>query len=250
MTSPRTAGTAARSTLTRARVLDSAVALADRDGLGALTMRSLARELGIEAMSLYHHVANKEDLLDGVVDVIAAEIQDAVGRLEPLADDAPLAMWKPAMRRQILAARSVLLRHPWASTVLETRTSFSLHIVRYYDSLLGLMRRGGFSYDLVHHAMHALGSRALGFSQELFQPDGATAGSAAGGAAAEGADDAATAMLEQMAQEVPHMIEMLAEVSHEGADSTLGWCDDQSEFEFGLDIILDGLDRLAERERR
>lgn len=248
MTSPRTPGTAARSALTRARVLESAVALADRDGLGALTMRSLARELGIEAMSLYHHVANKEDLLDGVVDVVAGEIQDAVGGLEPLTDDAPPSAWKPAMRRQILTARAVLLRHPWASTVLETRTSFSLHVVRYYDSLLGLMRRGGFTYDLVHHAMHALGSRALGFTQELFEPDGATAGSAAGGSAAEGADDAATAMLRQMADEVPHMIEMLSEVSHESNGSTLGWCDDQTEFEFGLDLILDGLDRLAERE--
>jgi AcrR family transcriptional regulator len=249
MTSPRTAGTTSRGALTRARVLESAVALADREGLGALTMRSLARELGIEAMSLYHHVANKEDLLDGVVDVIAAEIQDAVGLLEPLADDAPPSSWKAAIRRQILTARAVLLRHPWASTVLETRKSFSLHIVRYYDSLLGLMRRGGFSYDLVHHAMHALGSRALGFSQELFEPDGATAGSAAGGGTKKGADDAATAMLMQMADELPHMIEMLAEVGHEDTDSTLGWCDDQTEFEFGLDIILDGLDRLAEREK-
>lgn len=249
MTSPRTTGTAPRSALTRARVLESAVALADRDGLGALTMRSLARELGIEAMSLYHHVANKEDLLDGVVDIVAAEIQDAVGRLEPLADDAPQSSWKPAMRRQILTARAVLLRHPWASTVLETRKSLSLHVVRYYDSLIGLMRRGGFSYDLVHHAMHALGSRALGFSQELFEPDGATAGSAAGGGAKEGADAAATAMLMQMADQVPHMVEMLAAVSHADADTTLGWCDDQTEFEFGLDIILDGLDRLAERER-
>ncbi|MFD6138712.1 TetR/AcrR family transcriptional regulator [Promicromonospora sp. NPDC060271] len=249
MTSPRTTGTAQRSALTRARVLESAVALADRDGLGSLTMRSLARELGIEAMSLYHHVANKEDLLDGVVDVVAAEIQDAVGRLEPVADDAPRSSWKPAMRRQILTARAVLLRHPWASTVLETRKSFSLHVVRYYDSLIGLMRRGGFSYDLVHHAMHALGSRALGFSQELFEPDGATAGSAAGGGAKEGAADAATAMLMQMADQVPHMVEMLAAVSHDDADPTLGWCDDQTEFEFGLDIILDGLDRLAERER-
>jgi AcrR family transcriptional regulator len=230
-------------------VLETAVALADREGLGALTMRSLARELGIEAMSLYHHVANKEDLLDGVVDVVAAEIQDAVGRLEPLADDAPPSAWKAAMRRQILASRSVLLRHPWASTVLESRTSFSLHVVRYYDSLIGLMRRGGFSYGLVHHAMHALGSRALGFSQELFEPDGATAGSAAGGGAAEGADDAATAMLAQMAEQVPHMVEMLAEVGHDDPGSTLGWCDDQTEFEFGLDLILDGLDRLAGRER-
>lgn len=249
MTSPRTAGTAPRSALTRARVLDSAVALADREGLGALTMRSLARELGIEAMSLYHHVANKEDLLDGVVDLVAAEIQDAVGQLEPLADDAPLAEWKPTMRRRILTARAVLLRHPWATTVLESRTSFSLHVVRYFDSLVGLMRRGGFSYDLVHHAMHALGSRALGFSQELFEPDGATAGSAAGGGAQEGADDEAAALLAQMADQVPHMVEMLAEVAHESPGSTLGWCDDQTEFEFGLDIILDGLDRLAERER-
>jgi AcrR family transcriptional regulator len=249
MTSPRTAGTAPRSTLTRARVLESAVALADRDGIGSLTMRSLARELGIEAMSLYHHVANKEDLLDGVVDVVAAEIQDAVGALEPLPDDAVPSWWKATMRRQILTARAVLLRHPWASTVLESRTSFSLHVVRYYDSLIGLMRRGGFSYDLVHHAMHALGSRALGFSQELFEPDGATAGSAAGGGTKEGADDAATAMLAQMAEQVPHMVEMMAAVSHQGAGSTLGWCDDQTEFEFGLDLILDGLDRLAEREK-
>lgn len=249
MTSPGPAGTAPRSALTRGRVLEAAVALADRDGLGALTMRSLARELGIEAMSLYHHVANKEDLLDGVVDVVAAEIQDAVGRLGALPDDAPESSWKPAMRRQILTARAVLLRHPWASTVLESRTSFSLHVVRYYDSLIGLMRRGGFSYDLVHHAMHALGSRALGFSQELFEPDGAAAGSAGGGGATEGADDAATAMLEQMADELPHMVEMLAAVAHEGTGPTLGWCDDQTEFEFGLDIILDGLDRLAERER-
>jgi AcrR family transcriptional regulator len=249
MASAQTTGTP-RSTLTRARVLESAAALADRDGLRSLTMRSLARELGIEAMSLYHHVANKEDLLDGVVDVVAAEIQEAVARLDPLPDDAAPSSWKPAMRRQILTAREVLLRHPWATTVLETRTSFSLPIVRYFDSLLGLMRRGGFSYNLIHHAMHALGSRALGFSQELFEPDGATAGSAAGGSPAEGADDAAEAMLQQMADEVPHMIEMLAEVAHEAPGATLGWCDDQTEFEFGVDIILDGLDRLAEREAR
>ncbi|MFI6425418.1 TetR/AcrR family transcriptional regulator [Promicromonospora sp. NPDC050880] len=249
MTSRQRAATAPRSALTRARVLGSAVTLADRDGLGALTMRSLARELGIEAMSLYHHVSNKEDLLDGVVDVVAGEIQEAVGRLDPLPDDAPPSAWRSAVRRQILTARAVLLRHPWATTVLESRTSFSLHVVRYYDSLLGLMRRGGLSYDLIHHAMHALGSRALGFSQELFEPDGATAGSAAGGAATQGADATATALLEQMADQVPHMVEMLAEVGHEEPGQTLGWCDDQTEFEFGLDLILDGLERLAADQR-
>lgn len=249
-TSPQRAATAPRGALTRARVLASAVDLADRDGLGALTMRNLARELGIEAMSLYHHVANKEDLLDGVIDVVAAEIQESVARLEPLPDDAPPSAWKPAVRRQILTARGVLLRHPWSTTVLESRRSFSPHVVRYYDSLLGLMRRGGFSYDLVHHAIHALGSRALGFTQELFDPDGAAAGSAPGGGAAEGADDAATAMLEQMADQVPHVLEMLAEVAHEEPGATLGWCDDQTEFEFGLDLLLDGLDRLAGHEAR
>ncbi len=149
------------------------------------------------------------------------------------------------MRRQILTARSVLLRHPWAPTVLETRKSFSLHVVRYFDSLLALMRRGGFSYDLVHHAMHALGSRALGFSQELFEPDDAAAGSAAGGLPEAGAEDETVAMLEQMAEQVPHLVEMLAEVAHEQPGSTLGWCDDQTEFEFGLDLVLDGLDRLS-----
>ena len=245
--SPQTAGTAPRTALTRARVLESAVALADREGLGALTMRSLAKELGIEAMSLYHHVAHKEDLLDGVVDLVAAEIQDAVALLDPLPDGGASSAWKPAMRRQILTARAVLLRHPWAPTVLETRTSFSLHVVRYLDSLLALMRRGGFSYDLVHHAMHALGSRALGFSQELFEPDGAAAGSAAGGLPEAGAEDETVAMLEQMAEQVPHLVEMLAEVAHDEPGATLGWCDDQTEFEFGLDLILDGLDRLAVR---
>jgi AcrR family transcriptional regulator len=244
MTSPQRAAPAPRSALTRARVLESAVALADRDGLGSLTMRSLARELGVEAMSLYHHVSSKENLLDGVVDLVAAEIEDAVAGLEPPADDTPPSAWKPAVRRQILAARAVLLRHPWASQALQTRTSFSLHVVRYYDSLVGLMRRGGLSYDLIHHAMHALGSRALGFTQELFEPDGAVAGFATGGRPAEGADDATVAMLEQMADQLPYMTQMLAAVAHEGPESTLGWCDDQSEFEFGLDLVLDGLERL------
>jgi hypothetical protein len=106
--------------------------------------------------------------------------------------------------------------------------------LRYHDGLVGLMREGGFSYDLAHHALHAMGSRALGFSQELFDPGG-------------GADDEdATAALESMADELPHLSGMLMEVAHDDPDSTLGWCDDQTEFEFGLDVILDGLDRLRE----
>ena len=225
--------TESRTPLTRSRVLTTAVALADRDGIESLTMRSLAHELGVEAMSLYHHVANKDDMLEGIIDVVAAEIQDAVSGLEPPADGSG---WKAAVRRQILTARGVLLRHPWAPGVIETRTTMSPHIVRYYDSILGLMRLGGFSYDLAHHAMHALGSRALGFTQELFDPSGDSGG-----------DDEAAAMLEQMADQTPYLVEMMMEISHDDPESTLGWCDDQTEFEFGLDLILDGLEHRLQQ---
>ena len=211
--------------LSRERVLLAAVGLADEHGLRALTMRRLAEELGAEAMSLYYHVAKKEDVLDGIVDVVAGEINEAVGRVEPSPD------WKAAVRQRILAARQVFLRHRWAPELFETRSSTSTEVLRYYDALVGLMREGGFSYDLVHHALHALGSRALGFSQELFDPNA--------GASAEVPAD--------LADRLPNLTGMLAEIAHDDPDSTLGWCDDQAEFEFGLDVILDGLDRLREQ---
>jgi hypothetical protein len=108
--------------------------------------------------------------------------------------------------------------------------------MRYFDGVLGVFRGGGFSYDLAHHAMHALGSRALGFTQELFEPDNEADG-----------DEDVTVLLEQMADQFPYLTEMMMEVSHDDPDSTLGWCDDQFEFEFGLDLILDGLDRLRQK---
>jgi AcrR family transcriptional regulator len=188
-----------------------------------------------EAMSLYYHVAKKENILDGVVDVIAREINDAVGQIPVPAGEAG---WKAAMRQRILSAREIFLRHPWAPGVFEKHAGASLEVVRYYDALIGLMRAGGFSYDLIHHALHALGSRALGFSQELMDP----------GAGAEGGDGAA--MPETMAGQFPHLVGMLAEIAHDDPDSTLGWCDDQTEFEFGLDLILDGLARIRQREVR
>jgi AcrR family transcriptional regulator len=214
-------------------VLRAAVKVADEGGIEALTMRRLAEELGSEAMSLYYHVANKEDLLDGIVDVVAAEINEAVDRLDGPSTGGE---WKRAARRRILTAREVLLRHPWAPAVLETRTTVSPAVLRYQDRLLGLMRDGGFSYDLAHHALHALGSRAFGFTQELFDP----------GTGASGPPD--TTALEQMAEQLPHLVGMIAEVAHTDPDSALGsWCDDQAEFEFALDLILDGLDRLRDR---
>jgi AcrR family transcriptional regulator len=212
-------------------VLRAAVKLADEQGIQSLTMRRLADELGAEAMSLYYHVTRKEDLLDGIVDVIAQEINDVVDRIDA---PATAADWKKAVRRRILSARDVFLRHPWAPGVFETRTNTSFAVLRYFDALLGLMRAGGFSYDLAHHAMHALGSRALGFTQELFDPS-------KGAGATE-----ATPSMEEMADQLPHLVGMMAEIAHDDPDSTLGWCDDQTEFEFGLDLILDGLDKLRE----
>jgi AcrR family transcriptional regulator len=220
-----------RIPLSRERVLWAAVKVADEGGIESLTMRRLAEELGAEAMSLYYHVANKEEVLDGIVDVIAREINDAVDQIDVPSKGAD---WKKAVRHRILSAREVLLRHPWAPGVFETRTNTSPAVLQYYDALLGLMRDGGFSYDLAHHALHAFGSRALGFTQELFDPND------------DAGDQDATAMLESMADQLPNLVGMIMEVAHDEPDSILGWCDDQTEFEFGLDLILDGLDRMRE----
>ena len=218
-----------RAPLSRERVLRAAIKIADQHGIESLTMRRLAEEVGAEAMSLYYHVAKKDDVLDGVVELIVEEINEVVDRAGiPTRADA----WMPAVRRRILSAREVLLRHRWAPGVFETRTATSLAVLRYHDGLVALMRTGGFSYDLIHHALHALGSRALGFSQELFDPG---AGPGAGMS-----DDA----LATMAEQLPNLVGMLAEIAHDDPDTTLGWCDDQAEFEFGLDLILAGLDRL------
>ncbi len=224
-----------RKPLSRERVLWAAVELADEGGLDALTMRGLAERLGVEAMSLYHYVANKEDLLDGVSEVVLEEINDAVAGLSlgTGPDD-----WKQAMRNRILTARSVVLRHKWLPAVLETRTRMSVATLHYHHDILATFRAGGFSYDLAHHALHALGSRAIGFTQELFDP---TPGSPE--------EEEAMQNFEQLAAEVPLLVEMLAEIAHDDSEDTLGWCDDQTEFEFALDLMLDGLDRMLAGER-
>jgi AcrR family transcriptional regulator len=222
----RTEPAAPRIPLSRERVLDAAIALADEAGIEAVTMRRLARQLGVEAMSLYYHVANKDEVLDGMIEKVMSELNVAVAEVETDPD------WKAEIRGRILTAREVLLRHRWAPGVLESRVAMSPSVMQYFDSLGSRLMTAGFSMDLTHHAMHALGSRALGFTQELFDSDND-----------EESDLQADAeMFEQMAGRFPFLADMARQVSHDG-DSTLGWCDDQFEFEFGLDLILDGLDR-------
>ncbi|MDM7855788.1 TetR/AcrR family transcriptional regulator [Cellulomonas alba] len=217
--------TATRAPLTRDRVLRAACELADEDGLDALTMRRLADALGVEAMSLYHHVPNKDAILDGLVELAFAEFA-AEGALTATPATTP-ETWERDLRARILAARRVLLRHRWVPQLVETRAALAPAMVQYVDGVVGLMHAGGLSYDLIHHAMHALGSRVYGFTQEL-APDDSSSGAEL--------DPRLMAL-------VPNLAAMLAEVVHDDPGSTLGWCDDQTEFEFGLDLLLEGLER-------
>ena len=207
-----------RTPLTRARVLQAAVDLADRDGIDSVSMRRLGQELGIEAMSLYTHVRGKEDLLDGMVDVVVAEI--------PI--DVEGSDWRTTLRRQVLEARSVMLRHRWAARIIETRSTPGPANLRYMEAVTGIVLAGGFTVDLAHHAMHVLGSRVLGFSQDLYDDSGAPDPAAA------------AAFASQLAAVYPNIGAIAMAASHEGG---IGGCDDDYEFAFGLDLILDGLER-------
>lgn len=215
--------------MTRDRVLRAGVDLADEAGLETVSMRRLGQELGVEAMSLYNHVASKDDLVDGMVELVMVEVNRTAQEVRDGAE--PGGEWRGVLRAQVLASRRHMLRHPWLPGALESRTVMSAGVARYFDGVLATLLAGGFSNDLGHHALHALGSRALGFSQELFAPGN------------DEQDAASQAAMAAMATELPHLMAMLAEVAHDDPESTLGWCDDQSEFEFGLDVLLDGLER-------
>src|SRR5690242_16492589 len=138
------AGRASRTPLSRERVLAAAVALVDEHGIQALTMRRLAVDLGVEAMSLYYHLPDKETLLDGVAETVVDEVTAAVG---PLAGD---GTWKAVLRRQFLTARGVMLRHPWAPGLLGARRTVPAGVFLYYDQILGTLIGGGFTYHLAH----------------------------------------------------------------------------------------------------
>lgn len=210
-----------RTPLNRPRVLQAAVDLADRDGLDSVSMRRLGQDLGIEAMSLYTHIRGKDDLLDGMVDVVVGEI--------PIDLEGP--DWRTTLRRQVLAARSVMLRHRWAARVIETRTTPGPATLRYMEAVTGILLNV-FSVDLSHHAMHVLGSRVLGFSQDLYDDSGVPD------------PEVAAAYATQLASVFPNIGAIAMAASHEGG---IGGCDDDYEFAFGLDLILDGLDRRSGR---
>jgi AcrR family transcriptional regulator len=219
------AGGERRAQLTRHQVVMAAIELADRDGIESISMRRLAQELGVEAMSLYTHVRNKEDLLDGMADAVIGMV--------PV--DAGAADWRTSLRRMALGARLVMLRHAWVPRVLETRTAPGPAGLAYINRVLGILREGGFSVAQAHHALHILGSRLLGFTQELFDDS----------AAADPGD--APSLPPGFADAFPYAAEMALAVGHGGA---LGPCDDDGEFELALDLILDGLDRLHRSPRQ
>lgn len=209
--------------LSAARVLAGAIGLADRIGIEQLTMRKLATELDVRTMTIYHHVPNKEAILDGMVDIVFSEIS------RPPAD----TDWKTAMRRRSLSARAVLARHPWAVPLMESRTAPGPETLRHHDAVIGCLRRGGFSIGMTAHAYALIDSYIYGFAlQEANLP-------ATGG---EQMANLAEAIIEPLPTgEYPHLIELTTEhILQAGYDFG-------AEFEFGLDLILDGLEAAAKR---
>lgn len=212
-----------RSPLSRDLMLETAIALADREGLAGLSMRRLADCLGVEAMSLYHHVAGKDQILDMMVDAIFAEI---AREWDPPAGTAD---WKTAMQLRAFASRTVLLRHPWALGLLESRPNPGPATLAHHDTVLGCLLNSGFSIDLAAHAFAALDSYTYGFvlqeSNLPFQTGGEL-------------QNVADTMLAQMpAGEYPHLTEMIRYALR--PDYAFA-----NEFEIGLGLILDGLERM------
>jgi AcrR family transcriptional regulator len=217
---------ARRSPLSRDRILHAAVALADDSGIDSVSMRKLAQELGVVPMALYKHIANKDELLDGMIDVVVSEIGPPDAGLD----------WKAAVRQRILSARRALLCHPWASRVIESRTTPTPAVLAHMDAMIGMLLGGGLSVDLTHHVMHALGSRILGFSQELFTPSASVD------------PQAAATAVRAMSGTYPHLATVAARADHDEGSVVGPGCDDQFEFEFTLDLLLDGIDALRLRK--
>jgi AcrR family transcriptional regulator len=210
----------ARTPLNRDRVLRAAVELVDESGLEALSMRRLAKELGVEAMSLYNHVANKGEILDGIIDVVVGEIDLAPAGVE----------WRTAIHRRATSTRDVLLRHRWASKLWMSQGTEGGARLQYGDSLLRTLREAGFPQEVVYHAFHVLEAYVLGYAglHLSFPYQG------------EALETLATDFIQQLpADEYPDLVEHIRQhlEPREG---------EKGGFEFGLDLILDSLERLRE----
>jgi AcrR family transcriptional regulator len=204
-------------------VLQAAVALADDSGIESLTMRKLGQALGVEAMSLYHHVANKDALLDGMVDLVFAEIElPTTG-----------TGWKSAMRQRAISARAALRRHPWAVALMESRRTPGPANLRHHDAVIGCLRRAGFPVALAANAYSLLDAYIYGFAlQEASLPFKDPQ---------ETTEVAQEIMAAFPADAYPHLTELAVQhVLQPGYDYG-------DEFQFGLDLILDGLERTAQR---
>src|SRR5438309_2210248 len=208
----------ARTALSRERVLDAAITLADREGIAELSMRKLGQEVGVEAMSLYNHVRNKEELLNGMIDIVFGEID------LPAAD----AEWSAAMRQRAISARQALKRHPWAIGLMESRAQPGPATLRHHDSVLRNLRTAGFSVQLAAHAYSVLDSYIYGFTlNELTLPFD--------NSPEKVAEVAGNIMREMPAGEYPYLTEMAVEHAMKPG------YDYGDEFEFGLALILEGI---------
>jgi AcrR family transcriptional regulator len=213
---PREDGTG-RQRLSRERVLQGAVAVADAGGIAALTIRSLAAQLGIKPMAIYHHVANKDEILDGIVDIVFSEIELP----EPDGD------WRAEMEQRASSAREALRRHPWAIGLLESRTNPGPATLKHHDAVIGTLRRAGFSVVMTAHAYALIDAYVYGFAlSEASLPINGP----------ETVTEVAEQMMEQYSgDDYPHLIEFSVEhVMKPGYDYG-------AEFDFGLGVVLDGL---------
>jgi AcrR family transcriptional regulator len=210
-----------RTPLTRERVLQVAIARADDGGIEALSMRKLGQELGVEAMALYYHFANKDELLDGIVDLVYAEIE-----LPPVGSD-----WRPAMRQRAVSVREALARHRWAIGLMESRRHPGPANLRHHDGVIGILRAAGFEVAMAAHAYSLLDSYIYGFAlTKMSLPFDATTDMAA--------------MADQMLEpfpigEYPHLVEFIADHAMRPG------FDHEDEFEYGLDLILEGIEQAG-----
>jgi AcrR family transcriptional regulator len=210
--------------LNRDQIVQAAVDFADRNGVAALSMRKLALELRVEAMSLYHYVPNKDAILDGMVDAVFAEIA------------LPEGEWRAAMRTRADSARAALRRHPWAIALMDSRATPGPATLRHHDAVIGCLRAGGFSVAMAAHAFSLLDSYIYGFVlQETALPFDTSE---------EAAEVATSIMAGMPPDEYPHLTELAVEhVLQPGYDYG-------DEFAFGLDLIIDGLNAATQPSRR